>query len=147
MFYDYVLPIPAGTTKADPAETILYLTHGVIHRVEVEFPAGCVGQVSAAILHWQHQLYPLNPGGYFCSDDHVIAFDDYFQLFYAPYTLKAQGWAPDTTYAHNIKIRIGLLPRSIAEHRFGKLRRDEAERMRLDLEKALVSPEGGQGER
>ena len=141
MFYDFILTVPAATTKAIPAEETLKLTHGIIHRVEIEFPAGCVGLVSCIILHWEHQLYPLNTQGYFSADDHVIAFDDYFQLFYAPYTLKVRGWAPNTAYQHKIRIRIGLLPRSIAEYRFGKLTKVEAERIRAELEAALIIPE------
>ena len=132
MQYDYALIIDAGRAEDNPVELKMHLTHGVITRVEVEFPAGCVYQLSAVILHRRFQLYPVNRDGKFCSDDHTIAFDDYFEMFDTPYELTAIGWAPDTTYPHTVWIRITILPRSIAEHRFGipsKLERAQMQKL------------------
>lgn len=130
MFYDTTLTISAGTAKTSPATEELHVTHGVIHRVEIEFPAGCAGLVFCTISHQEHQLWPTNPDGYFCSDDYVIAFDDYYEIFGAPYFLKLKGWSPGAYLSHTLKIRVGILPRPIAEHVFGRLNPKEKDALR-----------------
>ena len=113
MFYDFAVTIPAGTTEDDPVEQVLKLTHGVIHRVEVEFPAGCRGYAHLVLLHEEHQLYPTNPDEDFNAEGYTIPIDDYFPLTTEPYSLKAVGWAPDASYNHTITVRIGILPEEI----------------------------------
>lgn len=113
MFYSYAIPIPAGTTEASPLITELTLSKGILHRVEIEFPAGCRGlahcQIKEAGLH---QVYPTNPTGNFASDDYVIVLDDYYDIP-SPYLLRAFAWNDDDTYPHTLLIRIGVLPTEI----------------------------------
>lgn len=114
MFYDFAITIPAGTSEDDPVEEELKLTHGVIHRVEVEFYPGPRRYVGLRIYHQEHQLYPTNPDGEFKTDGYTIAFDDFFELKTAPYALKARGYSPDADYSHVVTVRIGVVESKIA---------------------------------
>lgn len=115
MFFAFDLPIPANTAKASPVEVQATLTHGIIHRVEIEFPAYCAGLAYVAIRRGIHQLWPLNPDGAFRSDDYVIAWDEYQELLDEPYEITLVGWNLDDTYPHTPIVRIGLFPPEIAE--------------------------------
>jgi len=113
----YVLPlaIPANTAQASPYEEALKLTDGVITRVEVEFPAGCAGLAHSYARRAIHQVFPTNPDGNLCSDNHVIVWNDYEDLAADPRILTIGGWNLDDTYAHTITWRVELTPREIAE--------------------------------
>jgi hypothetical protein len=121
MYYETSLTIPAGTLKDSPVETVLKLTHGVVHRVEVEFPDGPSFLAGVAILYGPHQVWPTNPEGCFASNGHTIGFDDYYQMYFAPYALTIQGWAPEADYDHDVRVRVGVLPQAIAEYVYGKM--------------------------
>jgi len=114
-FYDFAVTIPAGTTKAAPYEKELELTKGIIHQVEVEFPAGCRGYAYLTIDHYEHQLFPSAKDNAFRSDGYTIAFNEHYPLTKAPFALTARGWAPDATYDHTIPVRIGVLEEEIVE--------------------------------
>jgi len=119
MIYEFPLTVTTANTEAAPALDEVKLTHGVINRVEVEFPAGCVGLIHVAIEHMGHQAWPSNPGGSFNSDDHVVSFDDYYVFTTTPYKLKLKGWSEGTSFSHTARIRIGLIPESVAEKLYG----------------------------
>lgn len=110
MFYSHSLTIPANTSADTPEEYDLQVTHGLLHRIEVEFPRGCAGLVHLVIEHWESQLYPSNPDGDFSTDGYTIAFDDYFELYHSPYLLRLVGWNEDDTYSHTVTVRVGILP-------------------------------------
>ena len=115
VFYAFDLPIPASTTKASPVKVEADLSPGIIHRVEVEFPAGCAGLVYVAIRRGIHQVWPGNPDGAFRSDNFVIAWDEHYADLEKPYLLDLVGWNLDDTYPHTPIVRIGILPAEIAE--------------------------------
>ena len=119
MIYEFPITVLTTDTEASPAEEDIKLTNGVVHRVEIEFPAGCVGLVHIAIYHMGHQVWPSNPEGSFASEDYVVAFDDYYPLLGPPYLFKILGWTDETTYDHTIKVRFGLLPENVARGMFG----------------------------
>lgn len=108
MFYDFAVPLPANTAKTSPVEVEAKLTHGVVHRLEIEFPAGCAGLAHLAIDRGLHQVWPTNPPGSFASDNHVIAFDEAHEFTTEPYTLSLRGWNLDDTYPHTLVVRIGI---------------------------------------
>ena len=120
MFYETSLTIPAETSSDDPAEIELRVTHGVVHRVEVEFAPGPSWRANVVILYRNHQVWPTNPDGTFASDSHTIGFDDYYEMFYSPYTFVIQGWSPAAVKDHTVRVRLGVLPQIIAEHIYGK---------------------------
>jgi hypothetical protein len=110
VFYDFSFQIEANTAKSDLHTQDVHLTHGIIHRVEIGFPAGCRGYAHVAIRHGLHQLWPTNPAGSFNADNYTIVINEYYPLHTAPYRLTLHGWSPGTAYPHTIEIRFGILP-------------------------------------
>jgi len=139
MIYDFAVTVLTTNTVDDPVEEEIKLTHGVVHRIEVEFPAGQIGLIHVSINHMGHQVWPSNPTGTFASDDHVVAFDDYYPLLSPPYIFKIIAWTEGTTFDHIVKVRFGLLPESIAKKRFGTISAEDSARMRADLFGALTA--------
>lgn len=115
MLYVLALTIPHGTAEDSPYEQDLQLTDGVITHVEVEFPAGCQGLAHSYACQGLHQVFPTNPEGDLCSDNYVIAWNDYQDLDADPRVLTIIGWNDDATYDHTITWRIELSDRDIAE--------------------------------
>ena len=109
MFYEFVLPVPAGTKTDDKAELECQLGYGIITRVEVSFPPGCRRYVFAAIDDKLHQVWPTNPEGAFRADNYTIRFTARHPLLELPYLLKVRGWAPDSTHSHDVTIRFEVL--------------------------------------
>jgi hypothetical protein len=109
MFYDFAITVPKSTTEAAPVTEELKLTHGVIHRIEVQFPVGTMALAHCQLRHWEHQAWPTNPPGSFASDGYTIVIDENFELDTAPYTLKAVCWNDDDTYPHIITVRVGVM--------------------------------------
>lgn len=142
MIYEFPITVLTTNIEDSPAEELAKLTHGVVHRLEVEFPAGCVGLVHIVIYHMGHQVWPANPAGSFASDDYVVAIDDYYPLLGPPYTLKIQGWTDGTAYDHTVKVRFGELPESIAKKRFGSLSSADAALLSQNLLAGLGGVEG-----
>jgi hypothetical protein len=139
MIYDFPVTVLTTNTEDDPAIEDAKLTHGVVHRIEVEFPAGQIGLIHVVINHMGHQVWPSNPAGSFASDDHVVAFDDYYPLLFAPYRFKIIAWTDGTNYDHTVKVRFGLLPESIAKKRFGTISAADQARITTDLLAGLTS--------
>jgi hypothetical protein len=110
MFYETSITIPAATAETSPTEVELKLTAGIIHTVELDFPHGCAHEARLRLFHQEHQLFPTNPSGYHASDGHVIVIRDHFHMKSAPYTLEIRGYSPDGSYAHTIRVRVGVLP-------------------------------------
>ena len=113
MFYDYTFAIPANTAEANPERFDCKLTHGVIHKVEVGFPAGCAGLAHLKILQGLHQVWPTNPEGSFNTDNFTISFNEYYELTEPPYILTLSGYNEDDTYPHTIEVRFAILPARI----------------------------------
>ena len=110
MFYDFSFTIPANTLQKTPYEKDINLTHGVIHRLEIGFPAGPRHMVHVAIRQGLHQIWPTNSDGSFNSDNYTIVINEYHDMTVEPFILTLQGWSPGTTYAHTIEFRFGILP-------------------------------------
>ncbi len=108
MFYEYSIAVPANTTEADPVEQQLPLALGIIHRVEVQFPAGCAGLVHVRLEHHSFGHLPTNPDGNFASDDYTIPVDENLNFAVQPFSVKAILWNTDGTYSHTITLRFGI---------------------------------------
>ena len=121
MLYEFKLTIPSNTPKSSPLRERVELTRGVIHKVELEFPPGCLGLVHVIIRHFEHQIFPTNRDGDFASDNHVISFPEYYELAYPPYVLTLEGWNEDDTYSHTVTVRIGVLPDWVVQPERGLL--------------------------
>ena len=88
----------------------LKLCYGVIHKLDILFPAGCAGLVLCSVHSALHQIWPSNTDEYFSSDDEVISFREHRPLLTEPYSLELWHFNTDDTYNHSITVRIGILP-------------------------------------
>ena len=123
MFYVYPLTVPANTPEAAAITGVIPIANGVIYRVELEFEKWCANLLHLRIYRFEHMIYPSNPLGSFVSDGETVAFNDYFEVFEEPYTLKLEAWNDDDFFEWTVAVRIGVLPRTIAEHVYGKLKK------------------------
>lgn len=109
MFYRHSLTVPASTPATSPVIETMYLTHGIVHQVEIGFPPGCAGLVHVAIFRYEHQAWPTNPDNEFAWDDYnVVITNEAFGLVGHPYTLSLRAWSEDNTFDHTIVCRIGV---------------------------------------
>ncbi len=113
MFYDFSFTIPANTLKTNPQTLDCKLGHGIIHRVEIGFPAGCAGLVHCTTKEGLHQHWPTNPDGSFKTDGYTIAFNEHLKFTRKPYVLTLVGWSFDDTFPHTLEVRIGILPEEV----------------------------------
>ena len=113
MLYAYELVVPANTPESAPVSQVMKLTVGVVHKLEVFFPAGNLHLVKVVIMDGLHQVWPTNPDGQLKADNYTISYPVWYELTGEPYELTAYGWSPGTTYNHTITIRLGLDRREI----------------------------------
>jgi len=113
MYYDFAVLVETKHKANSPKEEILTLTKGVIHRVEVEFPAGCRGQVNLQLFDREHQVWPTNTDEAFNGEGYTVPIDEHYKLTSEPYALKAVAWGVDCSYEHTITVRIGILPEEV----------------------------------
>jgi len=111
MIYRFSITTPASTTTAAKQKTILQLARGIIHRIEIDFPAGSMGALHLGIYRGLHQVWPSNTGEEFSADNREIVFAEYYEMFWTPYILEAHTWNESLNNDHELIIRIGLLQR------------------------------------
>ncbi|MCJ7828996.1 MAG: hypothetical protein MUP81_04570 [Dehalococcoidia bacterium] len=130
MFYVYPLTVPANTPEGSAVIRSIPIANGVIYHVELEFEKWCANLLHLRIYRFEHMIYPSNPLGSFTSDGETISFDDYFEVFEDPYTLKLAAWNDDDFFEWTVNVRIGVLPRAIAEHVYGKMSKSDVAALR-----------------
>jgi len=108
MHYQYAVKIPADTGKSDGFRRPLRLVPGQIEKVDISFPAGCVGLVGVRILRGHLQLWPLSPDQWIVSDNFTVTFPGTYELDERPFELTFEGYNLDETYDHTIRIGITL---------------------------------------
>lgn len=113
MIYRFGIPTTTDDTKASPKKTILPLTKGIVHQLDVVFPPGCAGTLHVIIRDALHQVWPTNPDENFAADGQVITFKEHYDLEEEPYELQAYTWLEDASHPHSCIIRLGILPRRI----------------------------------
>ena len=121
MFYSQQLTVPANTAEAAALEVAFPICHGVIHHVSIEFEKWCSNLLHIQVLRFRYMIFPSTPAASFAADGETIAWDDYFEVFENPYTLTIVGWNEDDFFDWTARIRVGIIPRTIAEHVYGRL--------------------------
>jgi len=125
MFYHYSITVPAGTLAAAPLKTIIPLSPGEIHQVEIGFPWGCAGLVHVQVYRAEHMMWPTNPGDSFAWNDYNVVFTEAENSFGETEEWSVRSWNLDSRHDHTIIVRIGIIPTSktvfgkIAESLFG----------------------------
>lgn len=140
MFYVFQITVPANTPEAAAITIIAPVCHGVVHRVEIEFEKWCANLLHVQILRFEHMVWPSGPDQSFASDGETIGFNEYFEVFHTPFIFKVRAWNTDDFFPWTARVRIGIIPRSIAEHTYGKLTRLDRKRQTTAIE---GTPPGG----
>ena len=109
MFYEFAILVPKSRGESNPVEEDLKLTHGIIHRIEVQFPIGTLALTHCRLEHHTFGELPTNPSGSFATDGYTIPIDEYLEFFSEPYIIRATCWNDDDTYPHTVTIRIGIM--------------------------------------
>jgi len=107
--YKYEDTVPANTSKTNMRRLKMILAPGVIHRVAIDFPAGCLYLAHATIWDGEHQVWPTNPEESYNFEKHTKEWNEYFPLK-PPAELELRTWNLDDTHAHTIRVAISILP-------------------------------------
>jgi hypothetical protein len=108
MLFSFDLAVPANTPAAAPLRLRAGLPPGTVHRVEVVFPAGCVGLVHSQAFRGAHQVWPTNDAGDLAGNGAPIEWDDEYDLDAAPFELELRAWNLDDTYTHTVTWRFAM---------------------------------------
>lgn len=111
MIYRFNISTPANTAESAKQKTVLKVSRGVIHQLDIVYPPGPSGLLHLQIAKALHQLWPSNPSGSFAADQNMITFREHYELMTDPFQLEAYTWNLDDTHDHSVIIRLGILPR------------------------------------
>lgn len=113
MIFEYDVPVPANTLANSPVVVQMRLARGIIHKIEIDYPAGCNNMVLVTLRRGLHQVSPTNPDGQHKSNFHTVSFPTWYELLEAPYKVECYAWSPGTSYNHAITVRIGVLSKEV----------------------------------
>jgi hypothetical protein len=94
--YEFDLTVPANTLQASAVSRAMPIDPGIVTRISVQFPAGCVGMVHAQILRALHIVMPNNSDATIKGDNIVVESEEEIDVTHAPLQLIARAWSPDT---------------------------------------------------
>lgn len=149
MIYSHEITLPKKTNGSLIIKQTLKIVRGLIYKIEITFPAGCMGLAHVKVLHGAHQIWPDNPLLDFHLDDWTLAFDDLYLILIPPYELMIYGYNEDTGNDHTIHLRIGMVSSNVfmarflptvAQEEMQKMIRKEEEMQRKRKEKVLIDP-------
>lgn len=112
--YEFVVTVPADTPKEEPVKVEALVHPGMVTFVSVEFPRGCHQMVHCIIVEGKYQLWPRNPEGTMASDAYVVEFSDFKELKKGHNLLDVYAWSPGSSYSHDLRVRITVLPKKVA---------------------------------
>lgn len=118
MIYSLDITTPANTSSVDKKLTRMYVTKGLVYKVEVFFPPGSFGLLSCFINDGGYQCWPSTPGQAFIGNNNTIAFDDVYIKNSAPFIFDIFTWNLDETYEHMVIIRLGMVSADIYMARY-----------------------------
>jgi len=112
MIYSFDINTEKNTLASSPKVTTMKLTYGIIHQLDIIFPAGLSGLAGISLWRGSNQVWPTNPAEYFHTDDEILTFKESYKLYNAPFVVEAHTYNEDDTYNHSIIIRFGMLRRN-----------------------------------
>ncbi len=115
MLFATTLTVPAGTLQADPASADLVLARGIIHQVDISFLDGPENEVHVIVRRpGLHQLVPTSDGDVVGNAQTVSAYLRE-EILEAPFHLVVDAWSPNATYAHEVAVRVHILPPEVIQ--------------------------------
>jgi len=114
VYYEWTFSIPANTSEANAVEHELAMDSGVIVAMSVYNPPGCQRVCRSRILEELSVLWPGNRLGYIATDGDVVTWAEGYVLKSPRYRLILRAWNVSTNYAHDVVVRINVLPAALA---------------------------------
>lgn len=93
-------------TLSNPAINNIHMGAGIIKRVTIVFPPGCVRLVSVQIWRGTEQLFPTLTGTAYAEDDQDIEFSCYIPLLSNDNVITVVGWANGCSYKHKVNVML-----------------------------------------
>jgi hypothetical protein len=94
--YEFDLTVPADTAQASAVSRTMPIDPGIVTRLSVQFPAGCVGMVHCQILRGLHVVMPNNAEATIKGDNVIVESEEELDVTHPPLFLIARAWSPDT---------------------------------------------------
>jgi len=98
------ITLTEGKTEATATDTQFRVNKGVIARVWVHFPPGCVGLVKLRIYHQGHPFLPVEEDKYLRGDSYTYEFPVMFEIKQSPEIINIRAWNEDETNKHTIDV-------------------------------------------
>ena len=109
MLHSKHVTIAANTTEANAVKTQFLVNQGVIYRVWVSFPPGCVGLVKLRIYHEGHPFLPVDKDAYIRGDDYIFVYPVMYEIKGVPELITIEAWSDDDTYSHTIDVQFLII--------------------------------------
>jgi hypothetical protein len=109
---------PANTLLTNVKKSELFVSKGLVYKIDVSFPAGSAGLLGVAIYDGTYQVWPSTGGQWFRGDGVTISFDDVYLKQDLPYKFDILTYNLDDTYAHEVDIKLGFVTSDIFMARF-----------------------------
>lgn len=115
MFYSYNIDVTALGSEVNSVDTVVRLSAGVIHQIDILFPVNANRECYVKILHGGYQLVPSNRSGAIRANNTVISTREFYDLIPGANTLTIKAWNVHATDDFMISVNIGVLPRRILQ--------------------------------
>jgi len=100
--YAYSLTVPVGSTESAPVELRCKISAGILSRIRITFPPGCLNLVQVVVYYQAHQIEPWNRNAAFHSDDYTFDMECRHTIIEPDTEVTLRGWSDDDTYPHTI---------------------------------------------
>lgn len=151
MIYTADISTDANTDSGNKKHTELFVTSGLVYKIEVDFPDGSAGLLHCQVYDKGFQLWPTTPGADFHSPGYVISFEDTYLKKAAPFQFDVFTWNTDDTHNHYLQVRVGMvseeafiarfMPSAVYEDMLTVLRKVEV-RQEIDRQAIINEPFG-----
>lgn len=118
MIYSKLITTPKNTLIVSPLSTDLFLSKGLVYKMEIQYPSGSAGLMGVAILDGSYQVWPSTGLEWFTGNGGLISFDDIYLKESAPFKFTIKTYNLDDTYNHSVQVRIGFVTSDIFMARF-----------------------------
>lgn len=115
MFFSYNIDVTPLGSENNPVDTVVRLSAGVIHQIDVLFPVNANREVYVKIFHGGYQLFPSNRSGAIRANNTVISTREFYDLIPGANTLTIRAWNVHALDTFMISVNVGVLPRRILQ--------------------------------
>jgi len=115
MWYVLEDTVPANTSYANRRETEIKVAGGILHTIYVTIPPGSANLVHVQLKADSYFILPRNEDKSINGEHVNVDYREWFELKAAENDLQLVAWNTDDTYDHNVRLLIGILPKSVIE--------------------------------